>query len=291
MTMDVPVTPLVLAFVGLLGLVMGSFLNCLAWRWVNGESVLNGRSHCTSCGHVLGPLDLVPVLSWVLSRGRCRYCGERVPARYPATELLCAVVYVSIVWTYGLGIEALELVAFASVLLVLSLTDLDSYIIPNATIVACVLIRAAYLACLFATGQPGAGDALTGSLIGAVATGVPLVILVLVMDRVLGRESMGGGDLKLYAVAGLYFGWQRCILLVIVSCVLGIVLGMLGPRPAGDAALAAEGADDSEDGQAAGTEATSRASQPFPFGPAIALACWLTMLFGDAVLGWYLGLF
>ncbi len=271
-------SPITYVFVALVGLVMGSFLNCLAWRWVHGESVLHGRSHCTSCGHVLGPLDLIPVLSWVLSRGRCRYCGAKVSARYPITELLCAAAYTSIVWRYGLTPEALELIAFASVLLVLSLTDLECYIIPNETIVACVLIRVTYLGWLFVSGHPNAQAIAVDSLVGGLAVGTALLVLVLIMDRVLGRDSMGGGDLKLFAVAGLYFGWQRCIVLVIVSCVLGIVLGLLGPRPEDPQANASEQADD-------------HGSQPFPFGPAIAMACWFTMIFGDAVLGWYLGLF
>ena len=67
----------------LLGAVFGSFLNCAAWRLGHGESVLRGRSHCTACGHVLGAADLVPILSWLFLRGKCRYCGSRIPARYP----------------------------------------------------------------------------------------------------------------------------------------------------------------------------------------------------------------
>lgn len=278
MVQELAASPLLYVFTAIIGLVMGSFLNCFAWRWVHGESILHGRSHCTSCGHALGPLDLIPVLSWLFSRGRCRYCGAKVSARYPATELLTAVVYTSIVWRYGATVEALELIAFASVLLVLSLTDMECYIIPNETIIACVLIRVAYLAWYFASGQPGAIDLVTGSLISAVAIGIPLVILVLIMDRVLGRDSMGGGDLKLYAVAAFYFGWQRSIVLIILSCVLGIVLGLFGPRPEDPDADSAD-----EDG--------GRASRPFPFGPAIALACWLTMIYGNSILNWYLGLF
>ena len=94
-------TPLITGYsllvTGLFGLVMGSFLNCLAWRLTHGESVLRGRSHCISCGHVLAARDLVPVLSWLFTRGRCRYCHERIPARYPLTELLCAALYLSVV--------------------------------------------------------------------------------------------------------------------------------------------------------------------------------------------------
>ena len=250
----------------LLGLCMGSFLNCLAWRMTHGESVLHGRSHCTSCGHVLGARDLVPVLSWAMTRGRCRYCDERVSARYPATELLCAVVYVSIFLRYGLSAQTIELVAFASVLLVLSLTDLDDYLIPNATIVACIAIRLAYVGYLGLSGQADGLALLRDTLVGGCVVAVPLLVLVLIMDHVLGKESFGGGDVKLLFVAGMYFGWQQCLFLVMLACVLGIVFGMAAQRDGDESHL-------------------------IPFGPAIAVACWVTMLVGPQVVGWYVSSF
>lgn len=268
-------TPLMSAYltfvVAILGLCMGSFLNCLAWRMTHGESVLHGRSHCTSCGHVLGARDLVPVFSWLATRGSCRYCGEHVSARYPATELLCAAMYVSILWAYGLTLEAIELIAFASVLLVLSLTDLDEYVIPNPTIVCAIGIRALYIVCYGALGMGDAMVLLRDSVIGGVAVVVPIVVLALIMDRVLGRDSLGGGDVKLFFVAGLYFGWQQCLFLIMLSCVLGIVMGMVGQK------LGRGG--DGED------------ARLIPFGPAIALACWVCMLVGEQAVSWYLSLF
>ena len=260
--------------VAVLGLVMGSFLNCLAWRSTHGESVLEGRSHCTSCGHVLGPADLVPVLSWVFSGGKCRYCGERVSWRYPATEVLCSVIYVSIFLRYGLTLETVELIAFASVLLVLSLTDLDSYIIPNATIVAAIVIRVVYLVVNpLVTGTDLVGP-LVESLIGFFGVGIAMLVVTLAMDFLLGKESLGGGDIKLLAVAGLYFGWQQCLFLIVVACVLWLVF----------AALASRGRETLADG-------TMSSDHLIPFGPAIAAACWVTMLWGRDVLAWYLGLF
>ena len=278
----------------LLGLVMGSFLNCLAWRMTHGESVLHGRSHCTSCGHVLGPADLVPVLSWVFSRGRCRYCGERVSWRYPATEVLCAVMYLSIVLCYGPTLQAIELIAFASVLLVLSLTDLDDYIIPNATIVAAILIRVAYLVAVGATGGGNTLELLRDAAIGGVAVAVPVLLLALVMDHVLGRESLGGGDVKLLFVAGMYFGWQQCLFLIVVACVLGLVFSLLGQRGTpefADSAVQADAADPANADVTDGEPEPPANAHLIPFGPSIAAACWITMLVGEPVLRWYLGLF
>ena len=134
----------VLALAFVFGLVMGSFLNCLAWRITHGESVLRGRSHCASCGHVLEVRDLVPGLA-VLG-GRCASGGERISARYPIAELACGVAYASIVVRFGLTLECVEMLAFASILLLLSLTDIDQCIIPNGCILAAVVVRLGYIA-------------------------------------------------------------------------------------------------------------------------------------------------
>ncbi len=278
----------------LLGSVMGSFLNCVAWRIVQGESWVSGRSHCDSCGHVLEPRDLVPVISWLFTRGRCRYCGAKVSARNPATEIGCAVLYVVILWRYGFTFQTLEMCGLASVLLVASLTDLDDYLIPNGCIIAAVVIRAVYLVVCALLGQD-VGPVVRESLIGAVAVTVPLLILVLIMDRVLGKPSMGGGDLKLFAVAGLYFGWRQCLFLIIVACLLGIVFALAGKHW-----FKADGAehpdtDAPEDGDAIKQTVSADAEDDvpehaFPFGPSIAAAMVVTMLCGREVLAWYLGL-
>ena len=288
-------TPLITGYsllvTGLFGLVMGSFLNCLAWRLTHGESVLRGRSHCISCGHVLAARDLVPVLSWLFTRGRCRYCHERIPARYPLTELLCAALYLSVVVRYDLTLETVEMLVFASTLLVLSLTDLDECIIPNSCIAVAVAARALYGLALLATGSLPAGFDIVsavGYYVGtAVGVLVALIALALVMDRVLGRDSIGGGDVKLLAVAALYFGGSQLLLVVFVSCVLGIVFGF-ARMGSGDEA------DDAEtvDSEAVDEEAPERVDpHAFPWGPSIALACWFCMLFGEQLVGMYLGLF
>lgn len=92
----------------LLGACMGSFLNCAAWRIVHGESVLRGRSHCDVCGHVLAPRDLVPVFSYVFSRGRCRYCGAKLSPRHAVGEAVAALVFVSLLLRYDISLRTLE---------------------------------------------------------------------------------------------------------------------------------------------------------------------------------------
>lgn len=244
----------------LLGLAMGSFLNCLAWRLAHGESVARGRSHCAVCGHILGPLDLIPVFSWLFLRGRCRYCGEKISPRYPATELLAALAYLTVVWKCGLSLDSLRFLLLFSLLLVLSLVDLEVGLIPDRLLVIGGL---GWL--LLAFPDPGRSALLLRGGLGAAALFVPMLLLVLAADHLAGRETMGGGDLKLLALLGLYFGWQQGLLLLIFSCLLGLWLAaLLGKAKPGTA---------------------------FPFGPALATAAWLVFLVGEPILTWYFSLF
>ena len=124
----------VLAFV--LGACMGSFLNCMSWRIVHQESVLRGRSHCDACGHVLSAPDLFPIFSYLVNRGRCRWCGARLSARHLWAEVLTGVSYVLLLFKYDISLQALEALLLASILLASAFADLEGYIIPDRFIVA-----------------------------------------------------------------------------------------------------------------------------------------------------------
>lgn len=239
------------------GAVMGSFLNCWAMRWAKGERYPRGRSACPKCGHTLGAADLVPIFSWIFLRGRCRYCGERVSARYPLTEIIGAGVFAGIWLRFGLTAYTAELCIFTACLFLLALIDSDTMILPNGPMLA-----AAAAWCVFLmTHEDRRGRAVSG-LITAFAVGAALLAVSLVMDRVLKRESLGGGDIKLMALAALYLGPWGTLLTVILSCILGLVCALvLGAR-----------------------------DRAFPFGPAICAGTWLVLMFGEPVIQWYLGL-
>jgi len=243
-----------------LGLIMGSFLNCLSWRLVHGESVLRGRSRCTACGHVLGPLDLVPLLSWLFLRGRCRYCGKPVSVRYPLAELACGVLYGTLTWRYGFSVETLRFLLLFSLLLAISLVDLEDGWVPDRFLIAGAVC---YLLLLFLEPEPM--EVLFRGFIGTAAIFLPLLLLVLAADKLLGRESMGGGDLKLFALLGLYFGWKAGLLLVILSCFTGLMFAAVMGK--------------------------AKPGTPFPFAPAMAAAAWLTAIWGEPVIEWYFSLF
>lgn len=255
--MDVWMTVYILVFAGILGAVFGSFINCMAWRIAHGESVWKGRSHCAVCNHVLGAADLVPVFGYLFRRGRCHYCGEKISPRYMFTELGMAVVFVSITARFDVSFITLRYLALACILLGLALVDLEIYEIPDSFIIAGIVWWTFTLPLV-------GGDLLTGvkeGLIGAIAIGGGMLVLSLIFDKVLKKESLGGGDIKLFFMVGLYLGALGGLLNLILSCVLGLVFVVVLKK------------------------------NKIPFGPAIALSTWITILAGEYVIQWYVGLF
>ncbi len=247
----------------LLGLVMGSFLNCMAIRIVNGESISRGRSHCMSCGHVLGVKDLVPLFSWLSTKGKCRYCGEAISIRYPITELVSALCYVAVVLRFGLSFQTIEFLILTSLMLVISFCDIEDYIIPDRFIIAGILVRVAYLTFESAMGIMY-GNEWLDSLIGGLSVSLPILIIALVMERILKRDAMGGGDIKLLFMIGTYFSWPVNLLSVLISCILGIIIGAILMK---------------------------KNERLIPFGPAICAGSFIGMIFGLDIITAYLGMF
>lgn len=246
---------------GVIGAVLGSFLNCTAWRIAHGESFVKGRSRCTACGHPLGALDLVPIFSWLFLRGKCRYCGTKISARYPLSETVFAAAAVLCLLRFGLTAECLRNMAFFGCLFCLSLVDMEVRIIPDGCLIAAALAWAAWL--------PFSELSLTETglhVLAAVVYGGGLLLISLAADKILGKESLGGGDIKLFAVMGLYLGLTASLFALLLSCILGLVFAF-GRK------LFSRGQD-----------------EHFPFGPAIAAASWFMMMYGQPLVDWYLGL-
>lgn len=189
------------AVTAILGACMGSFLNCMAWRLVHGESVLRGRSHCDACGHVLGAGDLIPIVSYVVHRGRCRYCGAKLSRVHLLAELISMLVYVSIFFKFYISLQALKALIFVSLLLASAFADLEGYIIPDRFIVAGIVVSMGSL--LFAQ-EPLA--ALQDALLGAFVVAGTILALVLLFEKIKGVEAMGGGDIKLLFMTGTFLG-------------------------------------------------------------------------------------
>ena len=203
---------------GLFGLLFGSFLNVCIVRWgaEPKQSVVRPPSRCPRCGIGLRPYDNIPVLSWLLLRGRCRSCGLPISAMYPLVELGTGVIWACMVWRYGATLHALSGAVFFTILLGIALTDLRAYIIPDEFSVGGLVLG---LILAMISGLPALGQALLGA-----AVGFGLLWLIGWLGAIVFRkDAMGGGDVKMMAMVGAFTGWQGTL----VSIFLGALLGTL----------------------------------------------------------------
>jgi leader peptidase (prepilin peptidase)/N-methyltransferase len=244
-----------LAFVG--GMITGSFVGVVAHRLPRRRSIVGPRSECPACGSVIPAYDNVPVVSWLLLRGHCRSCGERIPARYPLVELAVGAAFAAtaVVLRDDPAQLALGLV-FVAVLAAVTLIDLERQVIPNAILVAGAVLAVA----IAAAADPGS---LPERAIAALAAGGFLLVAALVYPG-----GMGMGDVKLAAVMGMFLGAAVAAAMLTAFIVGGIV---------GIAIILARGA--------------GARKHALPFGPFLALGGVVALLAGEGIVDWYLNTF
>jgi leader peptidase (prepilin peptidase)/N-methyltransferase len=247
---------------GLLGLAIGSFLNVVIWRVPRKESVVRPPSHCPQCGTPIRPVDNVPVLSWLLLRGKCRHCGLPIPVRYPLVEASNGVLFASVAIRFGATWELPAYLVLTAALLAISIIDLEHFIVPDR-ITAPLTVSALALFGLAAIAE-GNGWRFGRALLGGVAFFAFLLVLNLLYPR-----GMGMGDVKLSFPLGLYLGWLgwgQVFLGGFLAFLLGAVVGV-------------------------GLIATKIKTRKdvVPFGPFLAAGAMLTILWGDPILRWYTG--
>lgn len=246
-----------------LGLLVGSFLNVVIWRVPRKESVVTPASHCPGCDAPIAPRDNVPLLSWLLLRGRCRHCQARISVRYPFTELACAVLFGALGARFSDSWALPAFLLFGAGLLAISLIDLEHYIIPNRIVYPLGFASVPLLA--LGAGLDGDWWSLARALIGAACAFTALFVIHVASPR-----GMGFGDVRLAFVLGLYLGYLGALEVMfglflgfVYGAVIGVVLMATGLR-------------------------TRR--QHVPFGPFLAAGAITIVLVGGPILDWYRGL-
>ena len=197
-------------FVFVFGLLIGSFLNVCIYRIPAGKSIVKPGSHCYSCGHDLGALDLIPVLSWIFLGGKCRYCSVKISSRYAIVELLTAVLFTAVWYVYFISPIAMGLfLVLTGVLITITFTDIDSMIIPNEIVIFGLIFGVATMILVAAGVFIPTYSKWWEGLLGAFAGAMPLLLIGLLGKLIYKKDAMGGGDVKLMFMVGLFLGWKK----------------------------------------------------------------------------------
>ncbi|MEW6320919.1 MAG: prepilin peptidase [Acidobacteriota bacterium] len=253
-------TTLALALAAAVGLSIGSFLNVVIHRLPRGQSLVRPGSRCPGCGRSLRWYDNVPVVSFLVLAGRCRQCGARISWRYPAVEIVTALLFVAVVLLTPPGPLLAARLVLSAALVALFAIDLEHQILPNAITLPGIGIGFAFSL----LGPPGWQSSLIGIVAGgAIPYGIAAAYLAL-----RGQEGLGMGDVKMLAMLGAFLGWQAMLLTLVLASFTGAVVGV--------ALMATRG----------------RGLQyALPFGTFLAVGAVAAMLAGEPVIAWYLGFF
>lgn len=235
---------------------------CVAGRISEKKDWIKGHSVCDHCGHQLGAGDLVPIFSWIVHKGKCKYCGEKIPVKYTIIEIMMGILFALISLHYQ---ELTPLILrdwiFVSILLGISLVDLETFEIPDGFIISGIVN---WFIFNILTGLLYKKDLLAmfkSDLIGGFGIAGGMFIMSIIMDKVLKKESLGGGDIKLFFMTGLYLGLLNEFLALMISCIIGLIFVAV------------------------------RKEDKIPYGPSIAIATVICMFIGNPVISWYLSLF
>jgi leader peptidase (prepilin peptidase)/N-methyltransferase len=246
----------------LLGLVVGSFANVCIHRLPLGQSVVSPPSRCPACGTLIKAYDNLPVLGWLLLRGRCRACQAPISWRYPVVEAANGLLWLALAYWHGPAPRTFVEMALTSALLILSLIDLEHQLLPDVITLPGVAIG------LAASFLPGSPLTPLAALLAAAGGFLAFAAVAKTYEKTRGVEGLGQGDWKLAALLGAFLGWQKMLLTVLLASVAGTIVGLL--------AIALRGRD---------------MRYALPLGTFLGASGALAVFLGDALVAWYRGLF
>ena len=203
------------------GTIFGSFYNVVGYRVPKGESLLYPSSHCTKCNHKLGPLELIPILSFLFLGGKCKNCGDKISWFYPIFELSSGILFMLSYIVFGFSLECLLSIVFISMLLIIIISDYQTMTIPDSVLIVFSIII--LIIKFFIVGIEGVGL----SLLHAILAFAFMFLLKLFGNFLFKKESMGDGDIKLLAVFGLMFGFAMSVISVFIAAIIGLPISLI----------------------------------------------------------------
>lgn len=237
----------------LIGLIGGSFSSALIHRVPLKLNWVSERSACPHCGHDLGVFDLVPVLSWVVSGGKCRYCRAEIPVRYPLLECFSALICLGIYAVFGFSIESFICMAAVPFLISLFMIDLEHFILPNQLVLAVFILGAVRLG--YATFL---GVSAIPYITGATCFALLSWLIGFCMEKILKKEALGFGDVKFFCVAGLWLGIEALPYFLMSAGVLGVIVALVWQK--------------------------IKKTALFPFGPALIASFYILLLYQGSIM-------
>lgn len=238
------------------GTIIGSFLNVCIFRIPNNESIAFPPSHCGNCKHELKPLDLVPILSWIFLKGKCRYCKEKISCQYPILEGVCGLLFLLVYINYGNSIDSIKYMVLTALLLVIGVIDFKTQDVYDSTIIFGIIMGIVFIILnKYFYGEANFVSALLGAII-------PAIIIAIFAYF----NAMGWGDVEIIFLVGLFLNFKMNMLNLFLAIVIGglVACFLLVVKKKGG-------------------------KDKMAFGPYIALSSYIVILFGNQILNWYLG--
>lgn len=201
------------------GLVLGSFYNVVGYRLPNKMSLITPSSHCTSCNHKLSPIELIPVLSWVFLGGKCKNCKSKISIFYPIFELSTGIVFALIYKVFGISIDAFIAIVFASMILILMISDILYMVIPDELLIFCGII-------LFILKLLSKINIIT-LIIDMIIPFIVMYVIKIIGDAIFKKESLGFGDIKLMLIFGLVLGYEVAIFTIVLSSFIALPISLI----------------------------------------------------------------
>lgn len=246
------------------GLCIGSFLNVCIYRLPEGKSVVRPGSMCPNCNESIRAYDNIPLISYLLLRGRCRRCHTSIPLRYPLVELITGLMAVGVLIRFGINVSALIFFIFAASLIVATFIDIDHRIIPDVITLPGIPL---FFISSFLLPHPDLLTPFVRSLLGILAGGGSLFLVAWAYETLTGKEGMGMGDVKLLAMIGALLGWHGVLFTIFAGSTAGCLVGLL-------VMLKEKGG----------------MKTAIPFGPFLSLGALLYLFWGPDLINWYFNL-